>query len=50
MAFIGLCLGLAINFLIIDTFEIVSFSSKVWCTVICAAISAMLVAPQNKEE
>ena len=50
MAFIGLCLGLTINFLIIDTFEITSLSSKVWCTTICAVVSAILVAPQHEEE
>ena len=50
MILVGLGLGLLANFLIIDTFAIESFSSKVLCTSICAIVSALLTAPRLKED
>ena len=50
MILVGLPLGLLINFLIIDTFCIESFSSKVLCTTICAVVSALLTASRIEEE
>ena len=50
MLLVGLSLGLIINFLIIDTFNIESFGSKVFCTSICAIVSALLSAPNIEEE
>lgn len=48
--FIGLSLGLLLNFLIIDTFEITELSSKVWCTILCAIFSAIVSSPKVSEE
>lgn len=50
MLLVGLSLGLVANFLIIDTFNITSFGSKVFCTTICAIVSALLSSPGHEED
>lgn len=45
--FLGLTLGMFLNFLIIDTFNIISYSSQISLTIICATFSAILSASRR---